>query len=68
MKAKIVGIIIEIAAVCGAVYVGMSLTKVGQGEVGVVYSVADGVQEETLGPGFHFVGPFDRVKDYPVAQ
>lgn len=68
MKAKIVGIIIGIAAVCGAVYVGTSLTKVGQGEVGVVYSVADGVQEETLGPGFHFVGPFDRVKDYPVAQ
>lgn len=30
MKAKIVGIIIGIAAVCGAVYVGMSLTKVGQ--------------------------------------
>lgn len=23
---------------------------------------------KTLDPGFHFVGPFDKVKDYPVAQ
>ena len=68
MKSKIVGIIIGVVVVCGAVYGTMSLTRVGQGEVGVVYSMADGVQDETLDPGFHFVGPFDKVKDYPVAQ
>lgn len=57
-----------LAAVVGAGYTVMSLTHVGQGEVGVVYSMKDGVQDETLGPGFHFVGPFDRVKDYPISQ
>ena len=69
MRGKIIAIILIIlAAIAGAVYVIMSITKVGQGEVGVVYTVKDGVQEETLAPGWHFVGPFARVKDYPVAQ
>ena len=47
MKSKIVGIIIGVVVVCGAAYGAMSLTRVGQGEVGVVYSMADGVQDET---------------------
>lgn len=68
MKAKIVGIIIGVAVVAGGVYTVSSLTRVGQGEVGVVYSMKGGVQEKTLSPGFHFVGPFDKVEDYPVAQ
>lgn len=68
MKANVIGALIGLAVVVGAGYCVMSLTKVGQGEVGVVYSMKDGVKEETLGPGFHFVGPFDKVKDYPVAQ
>lgn len=68
MKAKVVAVIIGAAVVIGAVYTVMALTRVGQGEVGVVYSMNGGVQEKTLGPGFHFVGPFDKVKDYPVAQ
>lgn len=68
MKAKIAGIIVGIAVVAGGVYTVSSLTKVGQGEVGVVYSMKGGVQEKTLSPGFHFVGPFDKVEDYPVAQ
>lgn len=68
MKANVIGALIGLAVAVGAGYCVMSLTKVGQGEVGVVYSMKDGVKEETLGPGFHFVGPFDKVKDYPVAQ
>ena len=68
MKAKVVGIIIALAVVAGGAYVALSLTRVGQGEVGVVYSMNGGVQDETLSPGFHFVGPFDKVEDYPVAQ
>lgn len=65
---KILAAIVIIIALIGGAYTVMSLTKVGQGEVGVVYSMNGGVQENTLGPGFHFVGPFDKVKDYPVAQ
>ena len=72
MRSKAIGIIAAIvigaAAVAGGVYVAMSLEKVGQGEVGVVYTMKNGVQEETLGPGWHFVGPFAKVKNYPVAQ
>lgn len=72
MNKKIVPIIsgvgIGVAVIVAGVYGAMSLTQVGQGEVGVVYSMKGGVQEETLGPGFHFVGPFDKVSDFPVSQ
>lgn len=68
MKAKVVGVIIALAVIAGGAYCALSLTKVGQGEVGVVYSMNGGVKEDTLGPGFHFVGPFDKVSDFPVSQ
>lgn len=65
---KILITIVVLAALIGGCFTVKSLTRVGQGEVGVVYSMKDGVQEKTLGPGWHFVGPFDKVEDYPVAQ
>lgn len=68
MKRTVVGVIIALAVVAGGAYAALSGTYVGQGEVGVVWSVKDGVQEKTLDPGFHFVGPFDKVKDFPVSQ
>ena len=68
MKAKVVGVLIGIAVVAGAAMLIKCGTYVGQGEVGVVYSMKDGVQEETLSPGFHLVSPFDKVRDYPVSQ
>ena len=64
----IAGIIIGIAAIAGGISIAMSLTSVDQGEVGVVWSVQNGVQEKTLGPGIHFVGPFNRVENFPVSQ
>lgn len=67
MKKVIVGLIVLIAII-GGVFVCMSIEKVGQGEVGVVYTMKDGVQEETLSPGWHFVGPTTKVKNYPIAQ
>lgn len=68
MNGKIIAGVVIAVAVIGGTYTCMSMTRVGQGEVGVVYSMKDGVQEEILDPGVHFVGPFDKVKDYPVAQ
>lgn len=44
------------------------IESVGQGEVGVVWTMKDGVQEETLSPGIHFVHPMAKVKTYPVSQ
>ena len=68
MKAKVVGVIIGLVVVGAAAWAVLAGTYVGQGERGVVYTISDGVQEETLDPGFHFVSPFAKVKDYPVAQ
>lgn len=68
MKAKVVGVIVSLVVIGAAAWAVMSGTYVGQGEVGVVYTMSDGVQDETLSPGFHFVSPFAKVKDYPVAQ
>lgn len=68
MKAKVVGVIVSLVVIGAAAWAVMSGTYVGQGEVGVVYTMSDGVQEETLDPGFHFVSPFAKVKDYPIAQ
>ena len=68
MKAKLVGIIVGIVLVATAGYCATSLERVGQGEAGVVYTYKSGVKKETLDPGWHFVGPFAKVKNYPVAQ
>ena len=70
MKTKgiVVGVIGGVIVVGAAAWAVLAGTYVGQGEVGVVYSMNGGVKEDTLSPGFHFVGPFDKVSDYPVAQ
>lgn len=57
-----------VIALAGGIITLMSLNTVGQGEVGVVWTMADGVREETLGPGIHFVHPMAKVKTYPVSQ
>lgn len=68
MKKGLVTALIVLVAICGGIFTVMSLTHVGQGEVGVVWTMKDGVQEETLSPGTHFVHPLAKVKDYPVSQ
>lgn len=70
MSGKIKGfiVLIIIVAIVAGIYTTMRFTYIGQGQVGVVWSAKNGVQEETLQPGAHFVGPFDKVKEYPVSQ
>lgn len=68
MKGKVVAILIAVGVVAAGGYVALSGTYVGQGEVGVVYTAKSGVKEKTLDPGFHFVGPFAKVKDFPISQ
>lgn len=67
MKNFIVALVI-LAAVVGGCYTVASIEHVGQGEVGVVWTAKDGVQDEVLTPGWHFVGPLAKVKNYPVSQ
>ena len=63
----IIGLIV-VVAVIGATYTVKSVKKVDQGEIGVVWTARSGVEEETLPPGWHFVGPLAKVKSYPVSQ
>lgn len=65
---KILISVVAALAVAGGIYTCMSMTNVGQGEVGVVWTASSGVKQETLSPGLHFVHPLAKVKDYPVAQ
>ena len=68
MKNRILLAVVIIIAIIGGGVTVMSLASVGQGEVGVVWTMADGVQEEVLNPGIHFVSPMAKVKTYPVSQ
>lgn len=66
-KTVLLAIVIIIALIGGGITV-MSLESVEQGEVGVVWTMADGVRDEVLDPGIHFVSPMAKVKTYPVSQ
>lgn len=66
-KISLIVLVVIVALIGGGITI-KSLKSVGQGEVGVVWTYGEGVQEETLGPGMHFVGPTAKVKTYPVSQ
>lgn len=68
MRKGVICLLIGIVALAGATYAVKSIKHVGQGEVGVVWTARSGVKETTLEPGWHFVGPLARVKNYPVSQ
>lgn len=60
------GVIIALALVVGLALLSLFIEKIPNGYVGVVYSPNGGVQDETLGQGWHLVGLFDKVTKYPV--
>jgi len=60
------GIIIALVLVAGVGITALFIEKIPNGYVGVVYSPNGGVQDETLGQGWHLVGLFDKVTIYPV--
>ena len=64
---KKIAMIAVLVIIAGA-FCATSLDRVGQGEVGVVYTMRSGVQDKTLSPGYHFIAPWATVKHYPVAQ
>lgn len=69
-KGMVIGIIalVIMVAVIGGAYTASSIEHVEQGEVGVVWTAKEGVKQDVLTPGWHFVGPFAKVKNYPVSQ
>ena len=68
MKRVLTIVLVVIVALIGGVVTVKSLHRVGQGEVGVVYSMRSGVKDETLNPGWHFINPIDKMSTYPVSQ
>ncbi|AUM93862.1 TPA: prohibitin family protein [Clostridium botulinum] len=44
-----------------------SVEKIKAGYVGVVYSMNGGVEDKTLGQGWHLISPFKKVVEYSVA-
>lgn len=54
------------AVVIGMVVVAQFVVKIDNGYVGVVYSANGGVQDETLSQGWHVIGFFDKVIEYPI--
>lgn len=65
---KIIVAIVLVIAVIGEIFCVSSMERIGAGEVGVVYSMRDGVQDEVLQQGFHFINPFHKVNTFPVSQ
>ena len=53
--------------VIGGILGAMSIEVISQGHAGVVYSRSHGVEDKTLGQGWHLVSPFKRVTEYPVS-
>ena len=50
-----------------AVLTFMCTYKINPGFNGVVYSMDGGIEDETLGQGFHVVMPWKKVSEYPVS-
>ena len=45
----------------------LCVTRIGPGYAGVVYNMDGGIEDETLGQGFHMVAPWKHVSEYPIS-
>ncbi len=68
MRKLVLTVAVAFVAVIGGIVAVKSFESIGQGEVGVVWTMAHGVEDETLSPGIHFINPMAKVKRYPVSQ
>ena len=60
--------LVAVGVIGGATFGVASLEKIDVGNVGVQYSMSDGVKDELLTTGYHFISPFLKVKEFPVSQ
>ena len=59
--------LVAVTAVVGGVFTVKSVEKIGTGKMGVQYSV-NGVKEETLPEGWHFINPLLKVKEFSIGN
>ncbi|MCR5438002.1 MAG: prohibitin family protein, partial [Selenomonas sp.] len=50
-----------------AVVAFLCVTRIGPGYAGVVYNMDGGIENETLGQGFHMVAPWKHVSEYLIS-
>lgn len=50
-----------------AIVMFMCMTRIGPGYAGVIYNMDGGIEDETLGQGFHMVAPWKHVSEYPIS-
>ena len=65
-KGLVVGVVV-LAAVVGGAFTVKSIERIGTGQLGVQYSV-NGVKEDTLSEGWHFINPFLKVKEFSIGN
>lgn len=68
IKGIIAAIIIGLFAIVGGTVAIKCIEIIPEGSVGVVYTYANGAQDDTLDAGWHFIGFFEKVKEYPIGQ
>lgn len=67
MSKFLAGLVSVVLAIVCALACVLCLEHVDVGNVGVVYT-ANGVEEQTLSAGWHWLSPFKSVKQFPVSQ
>lgn len=66
-RRAMIGAVFSAIVVIGiTILLSMSLKKVKPGYVGVVYNMNGGVQEKTLGQGWHWINPSQRLTQYSI--
>jgi prohibitin 1 len=61
------GIIVGAIILLSAVITPLFITTIEAGHAGVVYNRNGGLEDQTLGQGWHVVSPFKRITEYPIA-
>lgn len=61
------GIITGVVIIVLVIGISMCTTSIGAGHAGVVYNRSGGLEQQTLGQGWHVVSPTKRITEYPIA-
>ena len=66
-KGKIGGVVAGVIICGGLIFAGVNTVKVKPGYIGIVYSVTNGVNGDTLGKGWHIKKPTEKVTQYSIS-
>lgn len=66
-KFKIGAIVVGVVIVISLILTPFFIETIGAGHAGVVYNRNGGLEQQTLGQGWHVVSPMKRVTEYPIA-